>query len=128
VLRNAPNTSSWRRGSGIATLLVTGAVFSNVDRETAIRQLYDVAELGKPTGQPTRAPAFMRLRVDPDQPRIEGQGLDFRDEIMRQLFDPGDPVPKRQFTFGIELTDAGETHGPAVSQRRSFSNWRRIGT
>ena len=127
-LHNAPNTSGWRRGSGLPILLITGAMFSYVDREPAIRQLYEVAELGKPTGQPTRAPAFMRLLVTPDQPRIEGEGLDFRDEIMRQVFDTGDPVPRRIITFGIEVTDDGETHGPALSQRRSFRNWRRIGT
>jgi hypothetical protein len=127
-LRNAPNTSGWRRGSGIPVLLVTGAVFSSVDREPAIRQLYDVAELGKLSGQPTRAPAFMRLLVAPHQPRIEGPGLDFRDEIMRQIFDSGDPRPRRTLTFDIEVTDDGETRGPAFSQRRSFTGWRRIGT
>ena len=121
-LLNAPNTSSWRRGSGIPILLITGAVFSYVDREPAIRQLYDVAELGKLDGQPTRAPAFMRLLVTPDQPRIEGAGLDFRDEIMRQIFDTG------HLTFNIEVTDDGETRGPAFAQRRYFSGWQRIGT
>jgi hypothetical protein len=127
-LRNAPDTSGWRRGSGIPILLVTGAVFSVVDREPAIRQLYEVAELGKPPDQPTRAPAFMRLRVSPDQPRIEGAELDFRDEILRQIFDPGDPVPRRTITLDIEVTDTGATHGPAIAQRRTFSGWRRIGT
>ena len=112
-LRNAPNTSGWRRGSGVAILLITGAVFSYVDREPAIRQLYEVAELGKPTGQPTRAPAFMRLLVAPDQPRIDGEALDFRDEIMRQ-------VSTASLTFAIEVTDDGEARGPALAQRRDF--------
>jgi hypothetical protein len=126
-LRNAPNTSGWRRGSGLPILLIVGAVFKIVDREPAIRQLYDIAELGLPSGQATRAPTFMRLLVAPDQPRIKGEGLDFRDEIMRQIFDPGDPVPKRTLRFNIEVTDDGEVYGPALAQRRSFSNWRRIG-
>lgn len=121
-LRNAPNTSGWRRGSGIPVLAITGAVFSVVDHEPSIRQLYEVAELGKPAGQPTRAPAYMRLRVAADQPRIEGRELDFRDEIMRQIRDAG------HLTFGIEVTDDGETHGPAFWQRRTFAGWRRIGT
>ncbi len=126
-LTNAPNTTAWRRGSGASAFAVTGAVFSSVDREPSIRQLYDVAELGKPAGEPTRAPAFMRLLVEPSQPRIEGERLDFRDEIMRQIFDRGDRVPKRRITFVIEVTDDGQTFGLPVFQRRTFQNWRRIG-
>jgi hypothetical protein len=38
----------------------------------------------------------MRLLVDPAQPRIAGEGLDFRDEIMAQIYDRGDPVAKPQ--------------------------------
>jgi hypothetical protein len=44
---------------------------------------------------------FMRLLVAPDQPRIEGEALDFRDEIMAQLFYKGDPTPKRTLTFCV---------------------------
>ena len=53
-----------------------------IDKEPTQRQLYQIAELGKPDGEPTRAPAFMRLLVDPAKPRIPGEGLDFREEIM----------------------------------------------
>src|SRR6266508_4191171 len=69
-LLNGPNTSSWRRGWGLPVLLVTGAVFSAVDREPTIRQLYEVAELGLPRGERSRVPAFMRLLVAAHQPRI----------------------------------------------------------
>jgi hypothetical protein len=127
-LSNAPNTTGWRRGGGMPVLLVTGIVFTLVDREPTIRQLYEVAELGKPSDEPTRAPRFMRLLVASDQPRIEGESLDFRDEIMRQIFDRGDRVPKRRLTFGIEVTDVGQTHGVGLYQRRDFQGWRRIGT
>ena len=37
----------------------------------------------------------MRLLVSADQLRIEGEAPDFRDEIMAQIFDKGDPMPKR---------------------------------
>jgi hypothetical protein len=127
-LRNAPDTTASRRGSGAALLLMVGLVFSRVDNKPSIRQLYPVAELGKPTGSPTRAPQFMRLLVAPDQPRIAGAELDFRDEIMAQIFDKGDPVPKRKLTFNIELTDEGETTGSAARERRTFRNWRRVGS
>ena len=127
-LRNAPDTTLSRRGLGAPTLLHVGLTFNLVDAQPSIRQLYPIAELGKPAGEPTRAPEFMRLLVSSDQPRIGGDGLDFRDEIMGQIFDRGDPTPKRRLTFDIELTDEGETRGPIVEERRTFRNWRRVGT
>ncbi len=126
-LRNAPDVHAWRRGGGVPILLLTGAVFQRVDKEPSHRQLYQIAELGKPPGEPTRGPEFMRLLVAPDQPRTEGEALDFRDEIMAQIFDRGDATPKRTLTFCIEVTDEGSTRGNPVLQLRTFSNWRRIG-
>jgi hypothetical protein len=127
-LLNAPNTTALRRGLGMPLLMVVGVVFKLVDNKPSIRQLYQIAELGKAPGEPTRAPTFMRLTVAPAQPRIEGAGMDFRDEIMAQIYDRGDARPKRTLTFNIEVTDDGETHGPFFRERRTFRNWRRIGT
>src|SRR5207237_3874604 len=81
-LRNAPDVHAWRRGGGVPILLITGALFQRVDKEPSHRQLYQIAELGKPENEPTRCPEFMRLLVAPDQPRIAGAGLDSRDEMM----------------------------------------------
>ena len=125
--RNAPDTRAWRRGTGMPILLITGAIFICVDREPTIRQLYSIAELQKPQNAPTRTPQFMRLRVAPDQPRIHGEALDFRDEIIAQIFDKGDPQPKRTLTFHIEVTDEGSTQGTPFFQRRTFKNWRPVG-
>jgi hypothetical protein len=125
--RNAPDTHSWRRGAGVPILLVEGALFLRFDKEPAHRQLYQLAELGKANDELTRTPQFMRLRVAPEQPRIEGEALDFRDEIMAQIFDKGDPLPKRTLTFHIEVTDEGSTRGIPLFQRRTFKNWRHIG-
>ena len=127
-LRNAPDTTAARRGLDLPTLLVTGVIFDRVDRQKTIRQLYPIAELGKPAGQPTSAPQFMRLLVVPEQPRIPGDALDYRDEVMAQIFDAGDPAPKRTLTFNIEVTDEGETSGTQSNERRTFHNWRPIGT
>jgi hypothetical protein len=127
-LRNAPNTTLSRRGAGAPTLLAIGLTFGKVDAEPTIRQLYPIAELGKSAGEATRAPEFMRLLVSADQPRIEGAGLDFRDEVMAQIFDRGDPAPRRSLTFHIELTDDGTTTGSPAEERRTFRNWRRVGT
>ena len=108
-------------------LLVESILFNRADKQPTQRQLYQIAELDKPDGEPTQAPAFMRLLVDPAQPRIPGEALDFRDEIMAQIYDRGDPAPKRNLTFRIETTDEGSTHGPAFFQRRNFGPWTGIG-
>jgi hypothetical protein len=126
-LRNAPDTTVSRRGGGVPILLLTGFTFGRVDKQPSIRQLYAIAELGKPAESPTRAPEFMRLIVHPDQPRIAGDDLDFRDEILAQIFDRGDALRKRTLTFNIEVTDEGRTTGTALRQRRTFANWRHIG-
>ena len=126
-LRNAPNITASRRGSGLPILLVTGAIFAYVDREPTNRQLYQIAELDKPKNEPTRTPEFMRLLVAPDQPKIEGDGLDFRNEVLAQIFDRGEPAAKRKLVFHVETTDEGSTRGLPIYQRRSFLNWRRIG-
>ena len=127
-LRNAPDTTLGNRGAGFPLLITIGLVFRNVDQQPSIRQLYPIAELGKPSGTATRAPEFMRLLVSSGQPRIPGREIDFRDEVMAQIFDKGDPFPKRTFTYSIELTDEGETTGPASRERRTFKNWRKVGT
>ncbi|MGH8579019.1 MAG: hypothetical protein ACREVK_02475 [Gammaproteobacteria bacterium] len=126
--RNAPDVSAWRRGgSGVVVFLIEGVLFMRADKQPTVRQVYATAELGKPEGEFTRAPEFMRLRVAPEQPRIEGEALDFRDEIMAQIFDKGDPTPRRSLIFHIEVTDEGTTRGLPVFQRRRFTNWRHIG-
>ena len=127
-LRNAPDVTVFRRGPAGTILIKVAAVFRRVDQQPTIRQLYPIAELGKPSGEPTRAPEFMRLLVAPGQPMIAGDDLDVRDEVMAHIFDRGDPVPKRTLTFTIDVTDEGTTSGTPFRVRRAFRNWRRIGT
>jgi hypothetical protein len=125
-LRNAPDVHALRRARGTPILLITGLVFQKVDKEPAQRQLYQIAEMGKADNEPTRSPRFMRLLVASDQPKIEGDALDFRDEVMAQVYDRGDATPKRTLRFDIEVTDEGSTHGK-ISTTVRFNNWRRIG-
>lgn len=127
-LRNAPDVTVFRRGPAGTLLIRVASVFQRVDQQPSIRQLYPIAELGKPEHEPTRAPEFMRLLVAKGTPLIPGDTLDVRDEVMAQIFDRGDPVPKRTLTFNIEVTDQGQTTGPAFKLRRAFQNWRQIGT
>jgi hypothetical protein len=70
----------------------------------------------------------MRLLVSAGQPVIPGADLDIRDEVMAHIFDKGDPAPKRTLAFDIEVTDEGQTSGTPFRVRRSFQNWRRIGS
>jgi hypothetical protein len=127
-LLNAPDTTGVRRGTGIPVFVVTGTVFSIVDRRSTIRQLYEVAELGQAPHEATRAPEFVRLSVARDQPRIPGVELDFRDEIMQHIFDAGDPAPKRRLRFTVEVTDSGQTRGIPGLERRTFQDWRTVGS
>lgn len=126
-LRNAPNTTAHRRGLGLPILMMTGIVLGIAEKKATIRQLYQLAELGKPPGEKTSAPEFMQLSVAQSQPVIPGDDLDFRDEIMAQIYDPGDPAPKRKLVFDIETSDDGKTVGLPVFERRIIKNWRRIG-
>lgn len=124
VLRNAPNVTAWRRRSGIPGFLVTGIVLAIADKKNTMRQLYEIAELGKPDGEPTRAPEYLQFVVSPDQPVIPGENLDFRDEILAQIRD----TPKRSLTFRIETSDTGKELSLPGFVRRTITNWRPIGT
>jgi len=124
VLRNAPDITAFRRGAGSLAFLVVAVVLDRADKPNTIRELYEIAELGKSEGEATRAPEFLQFRVAADQPVIPGEELDFRDEIMAQI----DKTPQRSLTFRIETSDSGETHGPNFRLRRTITGWRQIGT
>ena len=127
-LRNAPDVTVLRRGFGLPGILISGLVFGRVNKESTVRQLHEIAELGKAPGEPTRAPLYLRLLVDRGQPRISGERIDLRDEVMAQIYDPGDPVPKRRLAFDVEVTDEARFGGFTDAYRRvTFKNWRRIG-
>jgi hypothetical protein len=125
-LRNAPDTTPWRRGSALPVLLLTGPVLMKADAKPTIRQLYQIAELGKPEREPTRTPVFMRLTVAEDQPVSYGDDLDFRDEILHQIYDKGNHEAQRKLVFNIEVSDDGYTRGLFI-QRRTIWDWKRIG-
>ena len=129
LLRNAPDTSPFKRGLGMPILLATGLALNVAEKQPTNRQLYQIAELGKPASEPTRCPEFMQLTVAPGAPVIPGDDLDFRDEVMAHIYDPGDPAPKRPLVFRIETSDTGVTKGSqAVKEYREITNWRTVGT
>ena len=133
-LRNAPDTTPWqRRLVDLPKLLLTGLATSIADTMPTIRQLYQIAELGKPDAEPTRAPEFMRLRVDLDQPRVYGDDLDFRDEILSHIYKKGvpesEPESNPTLTFNIDVADVGVTKGKLVQRRYiDDKDWKHMGS
>jgi hypothetical protein len=126
-LLNAPDTHAWRRGLTVfAMLAVTGLVFRRTDTNPTFRQLHEIAELEKLPDQPTRAPEFMRLLVEGGR-AVAGDRLDFRDEVIAQMYEPAVRDPQRELVFRIETSDDGYTRGPLFYQRRFVSNWKPIG-
>ena len=127
-LRNAPDVTLTRAGVvGLPVVLMAGIVFTITDKIANQRQLYEIAELGKPPLEPTKSPAYMRLLMTDDTPKVEGDNLDIRDEVLGQMFDKGDPEPKRKLSFHIETTDDGTEFTLLGYTKRTFMNWRRIG-
>jgi hypothetical protein len=126
-LRNEPDVTAYRRGRYFLIMLRAGIHFMNLDRVPDVRQLYEIAELGLAAGQPTRTPRHMLLKMAPGQPRIPGDGLDFRDEIYAHLFKPGATVPTGSIVFDISVSDADQRRGPPGYIRVAVPSWTRIG-
>jgi hypothetical protein len=127
-LTNAPNVTGWNRGTEIPVLLREGTVFELIDRMASMRQVYPIAELGKSAGQPTRAPEFLRLQASPGQPAAHDE--DVRDQVMGQIYDKGDPAPRRTSSFDVSVSDRGKRSGFVFApkgQRQTFFDWRTIG-
>jgi hypothetical protein len=126
--RNAPDITGLNRRGDIPILIRTGLVFNRADAVNSVRQLYEIAELGKPADEPTRTPRFMRLTTAPGTPDVDED--DYRDEIMAYMYDRGDPTPKRRLVFDISVSDTGEKKGLIFlgGERHVIENWHRIGT
>jgi hypothetical protein len=126
-LRNEPNVTAYRRGIYVLIMLRAGTHFTRLDKVPDIRQLHEIAELGKPDAEPTRTPRHMLLKMAADQPRIEGDTLDYRDEIYAHIFKPGDTEPTGSIDFDISVSDAGRRRGLLGFVRVEVTDWQRIG-
>lgn len=124
---NAPDVTLSNDWPTSPIIMAAGIVFTLVDTNATERQLHEIAELDKPPNLLTRAPRFMRLKLAAGHPRIEGEGLDSRDELLAMMFDKGDPTPKRKIVLSIEVTDDGEVTGRTGFKKGTFRDWRRIG-
>ncbi len=127
-LTNEPSVTAFRRGIYILILIRAGMNFVRLDKVPDVRQLHEIAELGKSPGEPTHCPRFILLKMTPGQVRIEGERLDFRQEIYSHIFrKPGDPRPSGSIVFDISVSDTGKRGGIPLFQKVTVSNWRRIG-
>ena len=126
-LRNEPNVTIHRRGIYALVMLRAGMHFRRLDKEPELRQLYEIAELGKPEGEETVAPTHMLLKMTEGQLRVEGGELDFRDEIYAHLFRKGDSGPAGSIDFDISVSDHARRKGISGYRRIKVTDWRRIG-
>lgn len=125
VLTNSPPVTLSKRGAGIFAFLVVIVALRRADAQPADRQLYEIAELGKPDKVPTACPRFMRLTIA-DRTVSGGNGrMDFRDEILGMIYDRGNAIAKRKLAFTIEVSDSGRR---TLFQRVVDQEWTRIGT
>jgi len=129
ILTNSPPVTPWNRGKDIFQLFWIGLALMFADKRNSERQLYEIAELGKTPDQPTSCPRFMRLTVSEETPRSHGTGVDFRDEILGILYDPGGPCPSgRRLIFDIAVSDVGKKHRFAGIEWLTGQYWTRIGS
>lgn len=127
-LRNEPNVTAYRRGIYFLIALRAGLHFVRLDKIPDIRQLYEISELGKPQGEPTKTPEHMLLKMAAGQRRIEGDNLDFRDEIYSHIFKPGDTEPTGSIEFDIMVSNKGRRRGIPGFRRVTVTDWQRIGS
>lgn len=126
-LVNAPSVHAYRRGIYFLIMLRAGPIFQGLDKVGDSRQMYEIAELGKPPGEPTHAPEHMLLKMVPGQQRVEGRGLDFRDEVYRHIYKPGAAAPTGVMEFDISVSSTGRKTGLPGLSRVTVSDWQRIG-
>jgi hypothetical protein len=124
ILCNAPNTTPWRRGLGLPVFIVTFFSFLFSDKRPTVRQLYQLAELGKPAGAKTRTPRYMRLILS--SKIAGGNNLDFRDQILAHFAGSGTNGAAPTLEFDIEVADDARFRW--FGTRVDISNWTRIGS
>ena len=108
-------------------LLRAGILFGPLDVQGTIRQVYQIAELGKADSEATNTPQFMCLTATEGQPTINED--DFRNELLAHIFDKGNPTPQRTLSFDINVSNDGKAVGNAVTgSSYHVTDWKKIGT
>ena len=126
VFTNSPPVSPWNRGKDVIFLVINGLTLLSADAKNSERQLYEIAELGKPKDKPTSCPRFMKLTLSDETAKVGEDGADFRDEILGIIYDRGNPAPRRKLTFDIAVSDEGMKWGAGV-EFLTGQKWTPIG-
>lgn len=126
-LVNAPSVHAHRRGIYILIMIRAAIIFPQLDKVGDSRQVFEMAELGKPPEVNTNAPEHLLIKMAPDQRRMEGRELDFRDEIYGHIFNPGDAEPSGAMEFDISVSSYGRRLGIRGLSRVEVEDWQRIG-
>ena len=126
-LVNAPSVHAYRRGIYFLIMLRAGPIFQRLDKVGDSRQVFEVAELGKPPDVQTVAPEHMLFKMTAGQRKIEGRRLDFRDEIYAHIFNPGDAHPTGVMEFDISVSSYARKTGVQGLSRVAVEDWQRIG-
>ena len=121
---NEPDVTIWRRGSQVPVLARSGLVFKKADQVADARQLHEIAELGEDADDVTVAPSHMMIKISAGQKKVEGEGIDFRDEVYAMLYDPGASAPSRTLSFDISVAGEAEVKGFAAYKRVTLSDPR----
>ena len=128
-LVNCPSVHAYRRGIYFLIMLRAGTHF--FQRSTRWRTAVSFTRSPSSASLPTcrrDAPEHMLFKMAPGQRRIEGQQLDFRDEIYGHLFKPGDAAPTGSMEFDISVSNNGRRTGFPGTSRVTVTDWQRIGT
>lgn len=127
-LVNKPNVTVYRRGIYMLIMLRANMIFGGLDKVPAERQAFEPAELGVDRSTQTISPEHVKIMMSPGQGRVEGDRLDFRDEIYQLLFRKGEDAPSGTIAFDISVSDYGRKSGIPGLSRVRVDDWRKIGT
>ncbi len=125
-MTNAPDVTAPRRGvigGGVEMFAKMGITFASVDKSTTIRQLYEIAELAKPSSVKTNTPQYLKLVAAPGDRKKVGQG-DFRKTLQDYI------KRNKQITFDIYVANAGytQTLTPLIQKTVVTDEWKKIGS
>ena len=123
---NAPNVTALNRGvvgGGVKIFAITGSTFGSVDESTTIRQLYEIAELNKPSTAKTNTPQYLKLVASPAYRKKLPKG-DFRKTLQEYI------QREKQISFDIFVANEGYTKTITQLKQSTIVTdaWKKIGT
>ncbi|WP_411725946.1 hypothetical protein [Methyloglobulus sp.] len=123
---NAPHLTVLKRGilgGGVKILAITGRTFESVDESNTIRQVYEIAELDKPSTEKTNTPQYLKLVASPIHRKKLPKG-DFRKTLQEYI------QREKQIAFDIFVANEGYTKTFTKLKRETIitDGWKKLGT